>query len=417
MSRQFVELLRQRADLRLDPAGLQRLTDARVAAVVGHAYERVPYYRKLMDAAGVDPASIRSVDDLARIPISTKSDLREAGTANIVSRDVDLASCEVVYTSGSTGEPFGSMFLPEEVRMRRAAQLRTLLSVGLKPLDRLAVLGPVRWYAPGPVQRLGMFRRTNISQMTSFEEQVARLRDFRPTILWAYPGALHALLDHIDFDLDAVCRPRMLITSAENTDRLFAAAGNRLPSERVNLYGCIEVGRIAWECDRHAGLHINADQVWLEVVPSLDSPESGTGEVVVTSLMNRTMPLIRYRLRDVASRLDRLCACGSPLPLMSAPRGRLYEPLRLPSGATRSTLGFMFLLRVLPWVIRFRVVQKALDRVEVQLVTRDEIAEAEAEILKRKISAYLGESVRVEIRRVAALEDDPLKSEFFVSEL
>ncbi|MGB5296423.1 MAG: hypothetical protein WBP34_15895, partial [Thermoanaerobaculia bacterium] len=335
MLKDLVELRRQQADLRLSASALQALTDRRLRALVRHCYDRVPYYRLLLDEAGVDPDQIRSVADLERIPVSTKQDLRRASEASLLSRDVDLDQCGHEFTSGSTGEPFKVYLSEDEVRRRRMVQLRSVLAVGMKPWDRLAVLGPVRWRRPGLLHRLGIFQRVNIPPLISIEEQIDRIRAFRPSILWAYPGALHALLDRISGRLEEVCQPRMLITSAETPDRLLQLAGEELPSPLFNFYGSIEAGRIAWECPAHEGLHVNVDQAWLEIRPVQEATsEPGLGEVIVTALNSRTMPFLRYRLGDLTRWLGQRCSCGLALPLIEAPRGRLYSPIQLPSGAT-----------------------------------------------------------------------------------
>jgi len=418
MLKDLFELRRQQADLRLSASALEALTDRRLRALVRHCYDRVPYYRSLLNAAGVDPDQIHSVSDLERIPVSTKQDLRQAGEASLISRGVDLDQSWHDLTSGSTGEPFKVYFSRDEVRRRRMVQLRSVLAVGMKPWDRLAVLGPVRWWKPGLLHRLGIFQRVNIPPLISIAEQIDRIRAFRPSILWAYPGSLHALLDRIDGRLDEICQPRMLITSAETPDRLLRLEGNALPAPRFNFYGSLEAGRIAWECPAHEGLHVNVDQVWLEIRPvQAATSEPGLGEVIVTALNSRAMPFLRYRLGDLSRWLGRSCSCGSALPLIEAPRGRLYSPIQLPSGATRSTLEFMFILRRLPWVIRYRAIQETREHLIVSVVTGGGPTQEDFEQLRSELQAYLEEPMQVEIRRVSAIDDGDHKFETFISHL
>jgi len=222
----------------------------------------------------------------------------------------------------------------------------------------------------------------------------------------------------VDGRLDPVCQPRMLITSAETPDRLMRMMGDQLPRTRFNFYGSIEVGRIAWECPAHEGLHVNIDQVWLEIRPSQEAPsDPGRGEVVVTALNSRVMSFLRYRLGDLSRWLGQSCSCGSALPLIEAPRGRLYRSLQLPSGATRSTLEFMFILRRLPWVIRYRAVQKTPEHLIVNIATSGGPTQEDFEQLRSELQAYLEEPMQVEIRRVSAIDDGHHKFETFISHL
>ncbi|MFW6331053.1 MAG: hypothetical protein ACOC3J_04940 [Gemmatimonadota bacterium] len=106
-----------RALLGLSPASRRRLEEFRRAALrrlIRHAYERVPYYRRLFDERGVDPASVRDVEDLGRIPVSPRGDLRSAGIRERVARGYDADALCAVRTSGSTGEPLNILRTPWE---------------------------------------------------------------------------------------------------------------------------------------------------------------------------------------------------------------------------------------------------------------------------------------------------------------
>lgn len=419
MIRNALELGRQLSELRLGGAVLRRKVARRLRVVVRHAQRNVPFYRERFDDAGVDPREIRSPRDLPRLPATTKRELRQAGIERIVAAGTDLGACNRLLTSGATAEPFAVYLSAAELRSRLMTYARPFFALGMRPTDRLAVLGPVAWPEPSVAQRWGVYRRKNVSPMWPLGDQLGALREFRPTILWAYPTALQTLLDNGGGRLRETCPLRMLVTSAEAPRGAPGSLGERLGCEQFNFYGAMETGRIAWECRAHRGLHVNVGHVIVEIENCGEAagPGCGPGEVLVTTLDARTMPFIRYRLGDLASPIDGACPCGSPLPLISAPLGRSYDLMRLPSGRTQTPLGLMFVLRETPGLTKYRIVQEAPDRLIVELVMAAAESERRLGPLRDRLAACLAEAIRVELRPTAAIEGPRSKTETFVSRL
>lgn len=232
-----------------------------------HAYRKVPYYRSLLNDAGLSPADIQSLDDLPLVPVSTREHLQSEAIDRRVDQTLDLAQCLERKTSGSSGKPLSVILTPNENRTRRMVQFRTLLVVGLRWHDRQVQLGfPVNRQA-GLHERLGFFRTECIHRTLPPEKQYQRIREVNPNVLWAYPSALHAVCNHAGQLMNEWMQPRVVITSAEILPPgLAQRIDDELGAERFDFYGCMEVGRIAYECSAHQGLHVNADQVILECV-------------------------------------------------------------------------------------------------------------------------------------------------------
>src|SRR5262249_8028755 len=129
-------------------------------------------------------------------------------------------------------------------------------------------------------------------------------------------------------------RPRGIITSAMVLHNWQRRVIEEVFACRVtNRYGCEEVSLIACECERHEGLHVNADNLLVEVLRDGRPAAPGEpGSVVVTDLSNRAMPLLRYQVGDVAVATDRLCPCGRGLPLLERIEGREADYVVTPSG-------------------------------------------------------------------------------------
>jgi phenylacetate-CoA ligase len=414
LARKLLEFRRLLKPARENVEALQQLRERKLRALVRHVYATVPYYRSLFEETGVDPGSIRRIGDLERIPITTKNDLRRAGRSRTLAAGVDPESCLRFDTTGSTGEPFPVLVTRGEVRTRLLIELRGLYLNGLlRPRERRVVLGPEHSNPQPLYQRLGLFRRDHISPWLPIDEQIARLRALRPDVLWAYPTALRAVLERLGGRLSTVCQPRALITSAEPApDSLLRALRADLDIECFDFYAAMEAGRIGWECRAHAGLHLNADSVILELVDAGDALRT----VVVTALDGRAMPFLRYRLDDLGGWAGRTCPCGLPFPLFEAPQGRVADLVRLPGGRTVPSWTFDQVFRPFDEIERFRVQQESLHRMVVQLALRRPLAPSALDHLRARLRDLVGESVHVDLDIVDDLPREP-KSSVFASRL
>lgn len=395
--------------------GLDVIRTRRLRALVRSAYDHVPYYRALFERAGLLPDDIRRVEDLRHVPVSTPDQLRSAGT-DAVARGADRTTGRTMLTSGSTGQPRAIFRTPAEDRLRRATEFRSMRRAGIGPRDVVATIGPFQTMGPAPLARLGLYRVEHIPLHLPIERQIDRLRRIQPTVLWMYPTALRALLQQCG-SLAAIGRPRLLVHSAEPLDDLLrdqACAGLSIATR--NFYGSAEAGRIAWECAARDRLHVNADCVILELADDGDVAGAGRS-VVITNLNSHAMPFIRYRLGDRCEFVGRPCSCGVPLPLITAPRGREWDVIQLPSGKLLSPFGIAAFLRRVEGLRRYRVVQTHLDRLVVMLqfdAPRDVVL---TRPVREQIEAYVSERMAIEIAHVDAMPETGLKSRTFVSEL
>jgi phenylacetate-CoA ligase len=205
-----------------------------------------------------------------------------------------------------------------------------------------------------------------------------------------------------------------LITSAQVQDpEPIEAVRAELGLEPFNFYGCFEVGRIAWECPAHQGLHVNLDHLVVECLAEPGGPpEAGT--VVVTALDRRAMPFLRYRLGDLARFVDGPCPCGVSFPRLAAPLGRTLDLIRLPSGRVLTPNAFIYLLRQVEGLRQYQVFQEDLGRFVARLVFDREPPIALFDGLRERLLAFLGEPVALEFQVVDSLPIDRAKPRTFV---
>ncbi len=408
MIRDLVELRKLLFNLKLSSDELLDRQASKLRALIAHAYDHVPYYHSLFQSMGLFPEDIRTVDDLQHLPITTKEDLKAAGLERIIANGISPTACRRMDTSGSSGKPFAVYLTSREVRIRRALEFRSLLSIGFRHRDRLSVLGPEH---PHPIrfhQRLGLYRSENISVFLPIELQVRQLGKMCPTILWAYPTPLRALLHHTGDDLNEAIRPRILVTSAEPLDEITKKRVQAVwELERFDFYGAVEAGRIATECSAHEGLHVHADHLILECLNGDRPTEPGKpGTVVVTTLNALAMPFIRYRLGDISTPIAKKCPCGSPLPLIGPVEGRENDMIHLPSGKLLSPFGLQFILRPFNKIDQFRFIQKSPEHLVLQLAVRENLHENFFSKIRADFLEYLREPMRVEIQVVNFNQED-----------
>lgn len=215
--RELRQLLQNR---KLSTDELKTLQDRKLHFIIRHAYENVPYYHSLLKKTGLVPEDIRTVEDLIHVPITTKDDLRVAGMQRIIARSIKLSSCIPLMTSGTTGKRFTTYLTRSDSRTRGLVEFRTLLSIGYRPRDYLAVLGSPRPHRTRFHQRLGFFRSENILSTLSTEDQIQRLYRIHPTMLWVRPTVLRSILHQVNYRLSQLVRPRVLIHNAEVFDEV-----------------------------------------------------------------------------------------------------------------------------------------------------------------------------------------------------
>jgi phenylacetate-CoA ligase len=175
-----------------------------------------------------------------------------------------------------------------------------------------------------------------------------------------------------------------------------------------NRYGCREVSVIASECEFHEGLHVSADTLLVEVEPGPNLPP-GMGRVLVTDLLNRSMPLIRYEIGDLASlRTTTGCACGRSLPLIGEIQGRTSDFLRLPNGRMIAGPSLALLAADMRDVRQVQFIQGGDPRhVTLKVVAGQGYSSLTEQELRRRMQPYLEGASQLTIARADSIPSEP----------
>jgi phenylacetate-CoA ligase len=303
---------------RASPDLIERRRRRLLADALAHARERVPLYRRLWQGLP---------EELAELPIVTREQIRDAFAAG----ELPAEGAEPARSFPSTGTGGDPLWIPRgavEARMWRAGALRTWFEHGHGWTDATAHFdsspGP-----PHPLQRLGVARTAWIPPDLPEADLLERFVAARADFVAGTPTVLRRLCRAIESSGARPRRPKAVFAEGEVLDLATSSLLERvLGVIPVDLYGSTEAGYVGWQCERREHLHVNAETCLVELLVDGRPARPGElGRVVVTQLLARTAPMIRYDTGDVARAVEGPCPCGRTLPLMGCVQGRASDSL------------------------------------------------------------------------------------------
>ncbi|MES2353868.1 MAG: AMP-binding protein [Pseudomonadota bacterium] len=389
---------------------LEALRLTRLKHLLTSANANVPYYRKLFADQGFIPDAIQSLNDLTRLPFLTKAVIRANLEALKAEGATDLARFN---TGGSSGEPLIFFIGKERVSHDVAAKWRATRWWGVDIGDPEIVI----WGSPielGRQDRVKAIRdrllRTQL--LPAFEMTAAKVEGFidviqsvRPRMLFGYPSALSHIARHaeaIGRRLDNVGIKTAFVTSERLYEEQRTQIEKTFGCRVANGYGGRDAGFIAHECPE-GEMHITAEDIIVEIIDDDGNllPAGQSGEIVVTHLATKTFPFIRYRTGDVGVLATEPCKCGRGLPVLKEIQGRSTDFVIAQDGTVMHGLALIYVLRDLPGVHAFKIVQETVDYTRVLLTPS---AGADITTLENKIvdgfRARLGSGTTVSVEIV-----------------
>lgn len=401
----------------LPPEEIARTQGHRLRALLAHAATQVPHYRRSIKQAGLSVEDIKGAEALRALPVVTKSLVRDH-PEELTSKDATERGARENATGGSTGEPLRFLQDRRYHVYRRAAMYRGFRWCGWTlggPLAYLWGIDPDAGSRTARGRVLEAFfgiKRFNAFDMPA--DQLDGILDALdasdPDILIGYASSLRLLARHA---LSRGGGPslRAVESSAEVLDPDARAQIEKAFRCRVlDRYGCREAGVIAHECAAGEGWHINAETTFVEIEPD--------GGLLVTPLMNYSMPLIRYRNEDLAVAGETPCSCGRGLPVLSKIIGRRSDLIRSPSGKIIHGEFFTHLFYQAAGVSAFQVVQTDPESLTVSVVADAAFNEGERSKLTRIILEHGDPAFRVVWKTVREIPCGPTgKHRFTISEV
>ncbi|MCI0503240.1 AMP-binding protein [Candidatus Micrarchaeota archaeon] len=404
MGMDILALLRHLASAKgeqwMHPDGLEKLRERRLGALLKSS-RNVPAYAG--EAYCGMSASGSPMEALASAPILGKSDVRRS-PASFLNPGKPLGRHTELTTSGSTGEPL-RIYLDGQALAYRVAQTYAVTTeFGRTPFDVMATLYE-RPSIVHPLRRGTIFRELPLSIFDDEAEALERMARSNANIVSSFPSVI-ASLAHANLSegrgmslKSAYCTGEML------TPRDRRAISSSFGCSVFDQYGLNEAGLVAWECPEEHKLHINSSTCIVEIIDDGGNPVTkGSGDIVVTSLINHMMPLLRYSTGD-RGRVGRDCPCGRGFPTLDKIEGRKDDLLVLPSGKLRSA-SFIDSLSEKSELRAYQLIQESASHLVLKYVPngRDISMAARKEIEAIILRGCLGESVSIDFEKVDSIK-------------
>jgi phenylacetate-CoA ligase len=367
-----------------------------------HVYDNVPHYWKRFDAAGVHPDSLRSLDDLAKFPFTTKADLRDNYPFNLFAVPME----QVIRThasSGTTGKPTVVGYTRGDIDRWADLVARSIRASGGRPGMRVHVSYGYGLFTGGlgahyGAERLGCMAIPVSGGMT--ERQVQLISDFEPDIIMVTPSYMLAILDEFRKQgLDPrKSSLKVGIFGAEPwTNAMRQEIEQAFDMHAVDIYGLSEVmgPGVANECvETKDGLHLWEDHFYPEIIDPVTGkvlPDGEKGELVLTTLTKEAMPVIRYRTRDLTRLLP---GTARSMRRIEKVTGRSDDMMIVRGVNVFPTQIEELLLKIEPLSAHYQVVltrEGRMDDMEVRVEIRPE---ADASETRRRSAALLAEHIK-----------------------
>ncbi|MEM3549946.1 MAG: AMP-binding protein [Candidatus Bathyarchaeia archaeon] len=401
---------------------LRRIQFKRLKAVIKHAYNYVPHYRKAFSSVGVKPDDIKSFGDLRKLPLVSKHDIQK-DYQNFITEGIDVSRLPFHTTSGSTGTPLKVI---SDRYPSPGSSRYPFFECGVKLNDNFVTISQraesIKWGSK--YTRLWGDISETIVPLFPEEKLVNILRQIKPDVILTFPSLLLSLSK---YDLSEV-NPRLIFMQGEVvTSHCREVVKKKFGGDLFETYGSVEFGSIAFECTEHFALHIITDNVYIELLDEEDEPVSPgeLGEIVVTGLHNYVMPLIRYRIGDLGVMTDEKCPCKRSWPLLKSIEGRSNDFVVLPGGRK---ISWLYLIRCFyeldflkkPFSIsQYQLVQERPDRIVFKVVKGLNFDQNLLLRIKNNIEEFFakqGEKLEVEIQFVKEIPMERTgKRKLFVS--
>ena len=391
----------------------------RFAEMLRHAHDNVPFYQRLFAEAGIKPEDIQSRNDLWRVPFLEKTHLQDHQDELIAltHRNQPLITS---HSGGSTGQPVAFKYDRHHYDRRSAAWARADRWAGWEMGEKQIIL----WLGVGSgvgkrarkeflkerihwtMMRWRTITCTNLSPET-IPEYHRIMSGYRARSMYALAQSAYAFALMLEA---AGLKPPPMKGIILGAEKIFPYQKEKIQeafgSPVFERYGCQEFCNIGEECDRHDGMHINADGLLVEVVgpDGKPVPAGEVGEVVVTSLDNFAMPFIRYRLGDMGRLMDGQCACGRGLPRIQEIVGRTLDMIVTPEGRVCSGVMMPHFMKEFETVREFQFVQDSVDELTLRLVPGAGFNESAKAFLEKELRRWIGPTMKLTIEECAALE-------------
>jgi len=390
---------------------LEALQLHKLQRLLQHAYVHVPFYRDAMRAAGVHPLELSSLDDIHRLPMLSKDDVRRHLYFGLFADNHRKREMLKISTSGSTGEPFTTYADRYQLEVRMASTLRGSEWTGWRFGDRQARL----WH-----QTLGMTRSQVIREridalfmrrlfIPAFEidaENIERfidaIRKHRPVLVDGYAESLNFLATYVREGGRPGFSPKAIMSSAQALpDNAREIIETGFHTKVFDKYGAREFSGIAYQCGHSPDHHVVDESYIVELLVDDRPARPGEiGEVVITDLSNFSVPLIRYRIGDLAVAVDETepCPCGRHLSRIGRIEGRTQAIVHCANGSWLPGALFLHFFKDYEHAVRFfQIRQDIPGEFLLKIVKNRRFTQSEFDAMMKELRRFVGHETKIDI--------------------
>jgi len=399
---------------------LMNFRDEYLEKIFLHASENVPYYSQVLKEIKVinngkfDRSRFRQIPPL-------KKDVLKQRIEDLKSKDLDGRKWYWNASGGSTGEP--TKFIQDAEYSAWADATwkyfnEKLLGIDEEKAKKVVIWGSERDLFYGSIgTKAKLFNWvTNTIFLNSFrmteqdmERYIGIINRHNPELVRGYAGALYEICRYASKKRVKICTPKRVVSQAETlTDEMRQTIEDTLGTKVFNFYGSREASNLAGECIE-GKMHIFCFNNELEVADTQGrvKNEGDEGKVLVTTLHNYSMPLIRYDIGDMAVIGPDHCKCGNLLPTLNKVSGRIIEHFILKNGTVVPGEYFIHLIGVVlnkAEINRFQVIQEDYERVKINVVSGEQLNQADMKEIDDKIRLVMGSSCEISWNRVEDID-------------
>jgi len=391
---------------RLSRKELLELQTRELKRIINYTYYNVPYYKRMFRKYNIKPDDIKTIEDLKKIPILTKEDIRY-NFKSLISQKYHSWQYSIKHTSGTTGTALNVVWSNEATMKEYAFVERIRRRVGVDSKEPHATFAgrlivPLKQTKP-PFWRYNCAERQYYFSMHHLTKEnlkyyTEKLRQIRPSYIEGYPSLIYVVAEYMLKYEDPI-PVKAVFTSSETLLSYQRESIEKAFQCRVlDRYGMTELAASIGECEM-GGYHIDAEYGIIEFLKDGEEVSEGeVGEMVCTSFINEAFPLIRYKVGDLARPIKDVCSCGRSLPLVKEIIGRIDDILITKRGAYLGRLDHIF--KEMHNIKESQIIQESIDKIVVKVVPREEFSEKDIGMLIKEFQKRLGSDMEIEVKIV-----------------
>ncbi len=374
----------------------------KISELLRFIYENNEFYRGRFKSIGLQPGDIRSFDDLKKIPVLTKTDIRK-NLERLISKGYSAEQMNYKRTGGSTGIPLKLYWDKMATTFKHALVYRHNGWANYYPGTKQAALWggtekkcSLREKLYRSLHTRAIFLDTLNMNEERMLEFMARMRRFKPQVLFGHGHSLFILARFMKNQIINDIELKSIVSTAEtlfpNERKVIEEVFGNIVFDR---YGCEEVSIIASECEAHDGLHIAAEGLYVEIE---DGDEHIPGRLIITDLANYGMPFIRYEIGDLATHKIGRCACGRILPRIGRIFGRTSDLLYTPEGKQISGISILDTFTIhIPGFNQTQIIQDRIDHLQFNVVKADDFGENSLKVMAQSVPRFFGPDMKYDV--------------------